>query len=142
MDQETNDIQDIPSRKITDEDRFYLEQAYKAPVEGIVRIEEAAKVLIGAASGTSGLYLAAFKLVQGANTVSGLLWLAPFLLWSASLICLILVLMPQEYKPGQGDPASWKKTFQVIQRNKFNRLRLGAVLFIAGILSGALPFLF
>ncbi len=71
---QNNNIEEIISRPLTDEQRYYVEQFYKEPVESLGRIEETAKFLIGTSSATSGLYLAAFKLAFGERTVSGGIW--------------------------------------------------------------------
>lgn len=138
---EEDGIQDASSRKLTEEDRYYLEQAYKEPVEAIGRIEDTAKFLIGATATTSGLFLAAVKLALGKDVaVTHIQWFLPFLLWGASITALMLVLLPQEYKTRERDPLSWKQAFSETRRRKLRRLALGAALFILGIFSGLLPF--
>lgn len=50
-----------PSKLADDEDKFYYEQSYKEPVEGIKRMEETAKFLVGAVTTASGLFMAASR---------------------------------------------------------------------------------
>ena len=69
----------IQSCKPPPEERFYHEQAYKEPVAAIARIEEVAKFLIGAATTTSGLYLAAFKLTPATRITADPVWILPYL---------------------------------------------------------------
>jgi len=134
-------IEDAISRKLTDEDRYYLEQAYKEPVEAVGRIESTAKFLIGAAATTSGLYLSAVKLALGKDAaVTRIQWLLPFLLWGAAITALILVLLPQKYATREMDAQSWKQAFSEARMRKLRRLSWGAALFILGIFSGLLPF--
>jgi hypothetical protein len=132
--------EDIVSKNLTDADRYYLEQAYKDPVERIPRLEEAARFLAGATATTSGLFLAAFRIAYGRGTVTGLPWFLPFLFWSASLILFILVLTPRRYTTWPDDPRAIKTTFLAIARYKYLCLLLGTVCFIAGVLAGTLPF--
>lgn len=133
-------IEDLISQPLTDADRYYLEQAYKDPVERITRIEDAAKFMAGATATTSGLYLAAFKIALGSGTTTAFLWFLPYLLWSASLTLFVLVLLPQKYPTREDDPGSWRAAFIRSGRYKYWRLLIGAILFILGILAGAVPF--
>ncbi|MBI2877011.1 MAG: hypothetical protein HYY20_09035 [Candidatus Tectomicrobia bacterium] len=94
------EIEERPSRPLTDEERYFFEHSYKEPVESIARIEETAKFLVGATATTSGLFLAAFKLSLGSQTVSSPAWFVPFLCWAISILGLVLVLFPQEYRTG------------------------------------------
>ncbi len=127
----------LPSRPMTGEEEYYREQAYKEPVEGIERIEEVAKFLIGATATTSGLFLAAFKLAANGQPL-GNWWALPFFLWSAALMILVLVLLPHKYNAGQHEPASWKAAFVLARTRKYRRLLAGATAFIAGILAAAI----
>src|SRR5262249_33719079 len=79
MDNDEEQIEEIPSRPLTDEEQYFYERSYKELVESIPRIEDVAKFLIGATATTSGLFLAAFKLARGDKTVTEAFWLAPFL---------------------------------------------------------------
>ncbi|RJR48855.1 MAG: hypothetical protein C4576_07685 [Desulfobacteraceae bacterium] len=134
-------VEEVSSRKLTDEDRYYLEQAYKEPVEAVGRIEGTAKFLIGAAATTSGLYLSAVKLALGKDAaVTQIQWFVPFLLWAAAITALILVLLPQKYATRERDAQSWKQAFSEARTRKLRRLSWGAALFVLGIFSGLLPF--
>ncbi len=133
-------IRDLVSTPLTDADRYYLEQAYKDPVERIGRIEEVAKFLAGATATTSGLYLAAFKIALGRETATAFFWFLPYLLWAVSLLCFVLVLLPHRHPTRENDPGSWRDAFIASGNRKYRRLMAGAVFFILGILTGALPF--
>ena len=133
-------VEELSSRPLSDEEGYFYEQSYKEPVQGIGRIEELAKFLVGAAATTSGLFTAAFKFVMGNQTTSGIVWLAPFVLWALSILTLILVLLPQKYAVGRNEPADWKAKFLEARDRKFRRLLIGALLFIAGIISAIYPF--
>ncbi len=133
-------IEKLESRPLNDEDCYFLEQAYKSVVEGIGRIEETAKFLVGGTVTASGLYVAAFKLYLADSTVSEPLWFLPFLLWGASIIAQILVLYPMRYRTVENAPASWKRAFLKCRGRKYFFLTLGAALFVAGLLAGAFPF--
>jgi len=133
-------VEELSSRPLSEEESYFYEQSYKEPVQGIARIEEVAKFLVGAVATTSGLFAAAFKLAMGNQTASGIAWLAPFVLWALSILTLILVLLPQKYAVGRNDPADWKAKFLEARDRKFRRLLIGALLFIAGIISAIYPF--
>jgi hypothetical protein len=76
-----DDSEALPSRSITPEESYYLEFATKEPVDSLARLDEVAKFLIGASATTSGLFVAAFKLVLGEKTtVPGPAGFAPFVL--------------------------------------------------------------
>ena len=137
---ENGEIQELTSRPLTDEERYFFEHSYKEPVESITRIEEAAKFLVGATATTSGLFLAAFKLSLGDKTVSDPAWFVPFICWAISILAFILVLFPETYRTGSGEPASWKKAFLQARKRKFRWLFVGTAFFVAGILSAVYPF--
>jgi hypothetical protein len=138
---QNNDIEEIVSRPMTDEERYYVEQFYKEPVESLGRIEETAKYLIGTSSATSGLYLAAFKIAFGEVKVH-VVWLIPFVCWSLAIILLILTLIPRKHETRKNEPASYKKAFQDAHHYKFQRLMFGAGCFILGIITSAMLFVF
>ncbi|MDP8207243.1 MAG: hypothetical protein P9L92_11310 [Candidatus Electryonea clarkiae] len=123
----------------TPEELFFYEQSYKEPVESISRIEETAKFLVGAVTTVTGLFLAALKLSHGKETVTGLTWYLPFLLWSVSIILLLLVLIPREYKYGKSIPAAYRDALIKARNWKYGWLMFGAALFIAGLLSAVFP---
>ena len=133
-------IEDIASTPLTGADRYYLDQAQKDPVERIGRIEDVAKFLAGATATTSGLYLAAYKIALGRETATTFLWFLPYLLWAVSLIFFVLVLLPHRHPTRENDPGSWRHAFIASGNRKYIRLMIGAVFFILGILTGALPF--
>ena len=126
-------IEAIGSRKPTDEEQFYIEYAYKEPVDSIARIEEAAKFLVGATATASGLLAAAVKIAQGSKPLAGGLWWLPFLCWAASIVAFILVLLPQPYPVGRNEPAAWKAALQTARWRKYAILITGATFFIAGL---------
>ena len=130
----------LASRKVTDEERYFLEFATKEPVDSLARLDEVAKFLIGASATTSGLFLAAFKLVLGEKaTVPGPAGFAPFLLWAASILALLRVLLPHRYPTGRNEPASWKAAVLQARTRKYRWLQVGAWLFILGILAAVYP---
>ncbi len=133
-------IEDKISIKLSPADKYYLEQAYKEPVERIGRIEDVAKFLAGATATTSGLYLAAYKIALDKQTTTTFIWFLPYVLWAVSLILFVLVLLPHRHPTLENDPGSWRDAFIDSGRRKYRRLIAGAAFFIFGILSGAWPF--
>lgn len=132
-------METIDSRPLSTEEQYFYEQSYKDPVESIGRIEDVAKFLVGATATTSGLFLAAFKLVLGASSAQGIFWLLPFFSWAMGIVALVLVLFPLRYPVGHSQPASWKEGFLKARRNKYTFLALGALLFVLGVLLAILP---
>jgi hypothetical protein len=130
----------LVSRKVIDEERYFLDFATKEPVDSLARLDDVAKFLIGASATTSGLFLAAFKLVLGEKaTVPGPAGFAPFLLWAASILALLRVLLPHRYPTGRNEPASWKAAVLKARIRKYRWLQVGAWLFIFGILAAVYP---
>jgi hypothetical protein len=130
----------LASRKLTDEERYFLEFAAKEPVDSLARLDDVAKFLIGASATTSGLFLAAFKLVLGEKTtVPGPAGFVPFVLWAASILALLRVLLPHRYPTGRNEPASWKAAVLKARIRKYRWLQVGAWLFIFGILAAVYP---
>ena len=132
MNPDQTEIETVPARKMTEEERYYDELIYKDPVESTIRMEETAKFLIGITAGTSGLYLSAFKLAVGNTTVSGIVWFLPFLLWALAIISLILVIFPEKYETYKDEPASLKRAILKARTRKYTRLFVGSLLFIFG----------
>ncbi|MCP4118081.1 MAG: hypothetical protein GY737_22300 [Desulfobacteraceae bacterium] len=134
-------MEELTPRSLTDEEEYYYEQSWKEPVEGIARIEEMAKFLVGSAAGTSGLFLAASKLSLGSKPVSESVWFIPFVFWGLSIVAFIFVLLPRIYPHGRNEPAAIKAAFIKARKEKYYFLITGTFLFIAGILTGFGPFL-
>lgn len=139
MPNDDDQIEELTSSPLSDEEQYFYERSYKELVESIPRIEEVAKFLVGATATTSGLFLAAIKLARGDNTVSELFWFVPFICWSLSILALILVLLPRHYETGRAEPASWQDAFVHARQWKYHWLMTGAVFFIAGLLSSLYP---
>ena len=130
----------LPSQGLTAEDEYYLEQAYKAPVESAARIEETAKFLIGATATSSGLFAAACKLALGTSKVTSITWFLPFFLWTLSILVLVFVLIPRRYEVVRNSPADYRATMLEARDRKWRRLVSGAVLFVVGLLCAVIPF--
>lgn len=135
-----NESEVLPSRKVADEERYFLEFATKEPVDSLARLDDVAKFLIGASATTSGLFLAVFKLVLGdKTTVPGPAGFVPFLLWAASILALLRVLLPHQYPTGRYEPALWRAAELQARTRKYRWLQVGAWLFIFGILAAVYP---
>ncbi len=141
MGHERTEIEDIPSRKMTDVDRYYEDLLIRNPAESTARIEDTAKFLLGITSGTSGLYLSAYKLAMGKAVASGISWFLPFMAWAISIIFLVLVIFPQKYDTFKNEPDSLKRGFLEAMKRKYNRLCAGTIFFVLGILLGVVSFL-
>lgn len=95
----------LESVPLGDEDRFYLEQQYKEPVESLARIEDATKFLGGAKATTSGIFLAAVKMAAGTPDAARMWWFLPLLLW----VGIVLALALQRCDVRRGDLSAIKK---------------------------------
>jgi len=126
----------VKGRRITEEETYYLEQAYKEPVEGIARIEEAARFLMGATATVAGLFLAALRWSFGKDVPGSIVWALPFVCWAASMIALTLVFVPLRYEAGQNEAEAWKAAFLRARSRKYVWLVVGVALFIVGMLAG------
>jgi len=136
----SRDNKPLASRKLTDEEQYFLEYATKEPVDSLARLDEVAKFLIGASATTSGLFVAAYKLSLGEKAVvPGPAGLAPFLLWAGSIVALLCVLLPHWYQTGKNEPAAWKDAVLRARQRKYRWLLAGAVLFILGIMAAVYP---
>ncbi|MEE8587351.1 MAG: hypothetical protein V3T83_21130 [Acidobacteriota bacterium] len=132
-------IQSVP---VTDEDRFYLEQLYKEPVESLARIEDTAKFLAGATATTSGVFLAAVKLASGAagGAAASVLWFLPVVLWVVAILLFVRVLVPRRFSVGERDPSSIKRALLELRESKYRLLQVGTWLFLGGLVSAAVLF--
>ncbi|MEA3273891.1 MAG: hypothetical protein U9Q81_01030 [Pseudomonadota bacterium] len=135
----SNQDEVLQARAATDEEKYYYEQAYKEPVQSIARIEEVAKFLVGATATTSGLFVAAYTLAVGKDTVEGLIWFLPFIAWSLGILCQLLVLFPERYRVGRNQPASWRAAFLRARAYKYGFLLAGGTFFVAGLLLASVP---
>jgi hypothetical protein len=135
-----DDSEAVPARPLTPEDSYYLEFATKEPVDSLARLDDIAKFLIGASATTSGLFVSAFKLVLGDKTsVPGPAGFVPFLLWAASILALLRVVVPRQYPTGRNKPASWRAAVLQARQWKYRWLQVGAWLFILGIMAAVYP---
>lgn len=135
-------IEELPSRILTEEDRYYLEFAYKEPEKSIDRLEDVAKFLMGTAGTASGLLIAALKVTQGTTTPSvGLSGMWPFLFWGLSMGSCLFVLSPRAYPVGRGEPAAWKQAILDARKSKFHWLTISTILFLFGLCSVAWSFI-
>lgn len=141
MNTDQTEIETVPARKLTEEEKYYDELFYKDSVESTNRMEDTAKFLLGITAGTSGLYLSAFKLSKGKATVTGVLWFLPFLIWALAIVSLILVIFPEKYETYKNEPASLKSAILKARDRKYQRLFVGTLLFIFGIFSGVFAFM-
>jgi hypothetical protein len=135
-----DDSEELPARLPTPEDTYYLEFAIKEPVESLARLDDIAKFLIGASATTSGLFVATYKLALGEKAiVAGPAGFAPFLLWAASILVLLRVVVPQQYATGRNEPASWRVAVLQARTRKYRWLQAGTWLFILGIMAAVYP---
>jgi len=130
---EAEPVDEVVSRPLTDEDKYYLEQYYKGPVESVRKIEDTAKFLFTATATVSGIFAAATKLVHGANPPGNLWWVVPFICWVFSIVAFLAVLHPDKYSVGRNVPDACRAAFVEARDTKYKCLCAGTVLFILGL---------
>ncbi|MEM7246494.1 MAG: hypothetical protein AAF533_14175 [Acidobacteriota bacterium] len=130
----------LPSRRLSEADKFYLEQATKEPVEATTRIEETAKYLIGATATSAGMFAAASKLALGKDPAPDVSWFLPFVFWVISILVLIFALLPNRYEVVSDSPEDFRAFLLEARDRKWRRLGLGAGLYCVGLLSATIPF--
>lgn len=131
----------LPSRQATEEEQFYLKLAREEFAASLSRIEETAKYLIGAVGAVAGLLLSALqiKIAVNANALQTRLTWA-FLLWGASALLAILVIMPLPYHHFHNSPPAIRASFKKARWLKWSLLLLSTLAFGAGLLLAVVQF--
>lgn len=134
---EENDgtVETLEASPPTDEETYYLQRYYQAPVENLAKIEDIAKFLIGATATVSGLCAAAVKLIHSSSPPApgDSRWLTPFVLWALSIAVLVITLFLHRYKlETERTPDECRKAFIDARKWKWWTLAAGTLLFIAG----------
>ena len=121
------------------EDLKYLELMDAARKDSLRAIEDAAKQLIGLNGIISGIYYGAVAFSKlSAAALAGnnrIIFLAPVLLWLASLIVAVLALIPRAYAYNPYSPDEAKETYTRLVATKDLRLKIALWLFVASILA-------
>lgn len=121
------------------EDLKYLELMDAARKDSIRAIEDAAKQLIGLDGIISGIYFGAvaFSKLSATNLVgyNRYVFLAPVVLWLASLIVAVLALIPRAYAYNPYSPDEARETFTRVVALKHARLVMALWLFVASVIA-------
>jgi hypothetical protein len=116
---------------------FWMENAKKLVGESISTIEDVAKQIIVVTSLLEGLYFHAITFSDLRGTLSGgIVWvyLAPIVLWLASLFFAMWTLLPEEHEININSISSSKEAFEKIVSEKHLRLKVAEAFLLASFL--------
>lgn len=116
---------------------FWKENARKLVGESISTIEGVAKQLIVVTSLLEGLYFHAITFSDLRGSLSGgMVWvyLAPLVLWLASLFFAMWTLLPEAHEININSTRSSKKTFENIVSEKHLRLKVAEAFLLSSFL--------
>jgi len=130
----------LESRPATEEELYYLKLAREEFGASLVRIEEAAKFLIGAAGTVAGLFITGQQIRTAIQPQPMAASTAPFVFLSISLLAAIFVLLPMPYRHYRNAPAAIQRAFSKARWLKWGLLLFSALAFIAGLISAVLQF--
>lgn len=117
------EIEELPARRASDEEVFYLQKAREEFFRSLERIEETAKYVIGAVGAVAGLFLAGMQVKLAVNPKLPQASLKlPFLLWGISLILAVLVFFPFPYRSVYRSPQQIRRAFSRARRVKWGLL--------------------
>lgn len=121
------------------EDLKWLELMDNAHKDSLKSIDDAAKQIIGLSGIISSIYYGAVALsklsaasLQGGNRV---LFIAPVVLWLASLVAAVLALIPRAYSYNPYSPDEAREAYQRVVAAKDRRLKIALWLFVASIIA-------
>ena len=119
------------------EDLKWLELMDAARKDSLRSIEEAAKQLIGLDGLISGIYFGAFAFTDLSNLQAGsrILFIAPVVLWLASLVMSVLALTPRAYAYNPHSPDEARKVYTRLVAVKDRRLKIALWIFVASIVA-------
>ena len=119
------------------EDLKWLELMDAARKDSLRSIEEAAKQLIGLDGLISGIYFGAFAFtdLSGLRDDTRLLFIAPVVLWLASLVMSVRALMPRAYAYNPHSPDEAREVYMRLVAVKDRRLKIALWIFVASIVA-------
>ena len=116
---------------------FWKENARRLVGESISTIEDVAKQIIVVTGLLEGLYFHAITFSDLKGSLSdGMVWiyLAPLMLWMASLFFAMWTLLPEAHEININSTRSSKKTFEDIVSGKHLRLMISEALLLSSFL--------
>ena len=130
---------EVLGEKPSKRDKFYQELGYREPVDSITKIEEAAKFLAGAVTFSCGALLTAMKIgieLADKKELPIVPWCVVMGLWIASLLWLLLVLLPISDHVRTDSPTELESSFRKSRTKKYRYLVSGTICFVAGLVAG------
>jgi len=130
-------MKDEPPIAVPKPNPFWKENAKKFVGESISTIEDVAKQIIVVTSLLEGLYFHAITFSDLRGTLSGnmvLVYLAPIVLWLASLFFAMWTLLPEAHEININSTRSCKKTFEDIVTGKHLLLMISEALLLTSFL--------
>jgi uncharacterized membrane protein len=132
-----DNIKDDPPIAAPKPNPFWKDNAKKLVGESISTIESVAKQIIVVAGLLEGLYFHAITFSDLRGSLSGGMvgvYLAPIVLWMASLFFAMWTLLPEANEININSTRSCKKTFEDIVSEKHLRLMISEALLLASFL--------
>jgi len=130
-------MSEIMGRPPGAEEMKWLELMDAARKDSLRAIEEAAKQLIGLDGLISGIYFGAFAFtdLSGLQDASHFIFMAPVVLWLASLVAAVLALTPRAYAYNPHSPDEARDTYNQLVAMKDRRLKIALWIFVASIVA-------
>lgn len=123
----------------SDADLHWLKLMQAAREQSLAALDEGAKQLIGLDGLISGIYFGAVTFAQLPASVlsdaNRVLFLAPVVLWLASLVAAILTLIPRAYRYNPQSPDEARAAYQRIVQTKDRRLQVALGFFAASLVA-------
>ncbi len=130
-------VADEPPIIIPEPNPFWKKNAESLVGGSIEAMEDTAKQIIVLTGLLEGLYFHAitFSDLRGALEGSMLtVYLAPLVLWLASLLCAMLTLSRKDYDININSSSDSKQVYEVIVKNKYFRLKLAEAFLFASFI--------
>ena len=135
----TDPVVEIESSPLSEREKFYWELGYKEPIESMERIEDTAKFIAGAVTGSCGLLLSSLRIAMALdpdNPPDMQYWWFVAACWVVSLLLLFLVLFPLPWFVRKNSVTDLESKYKTIRNNKYIALIAGTAAFLVGLVIG------
>ena len=130
-------VTDEPPIVVPEPNPFWKKNAESLVGGSITAMEDTAKQIIVLTGLLEGLYFHAISFSDLRGALDGLMlvvYLAPLVLWLASLLCAMLTLSRKDYDININSSSNSKQVFESIVKNKYCRLKMAEVFLFASFL--------
>ena len=120
------DEEEVPVIVLTEPNPFWKQNAEKLVGESISSVEDTAKQFVTITGLLEGIYFHAitFSDVKNVEGISVLIYVAPLVLWLASLIFAVMVLVRKKYGLNINSSRDSKEKFEEILEGKYQLIRI------------------